>query len=243
MAKQLKRFGILVFLIAAVGVVVVVPLARSYQSGPPLLGDPAIAQAVRDVVGFGPMDVLPALAQDANHRQMITHARAFVAEHETELTPLVENVQQTRKALSHAITWGQDTTQARQAVDEARSAISQAIGNMLPGMSDQVPSQHQALVSRVLANGQLDPDLRCLDLSSGQRAAILAAQNERDKVLHNARNWHQKAKNEAAKADFEAAVHAILAETQRTRLAALRQTLRTRRMEMLLAETEPFNGG
>ena len=130
MAKQIKKFGPAVLLITMIGVVVIVPLA---QSDPPTgQGNPEIAQAVRGAVGFGPVDVLPALAQDNKHRQMINHARSFVADHEAELAPLVADYNSARDILAHAITWGENIEEARQAEQAARSAIVQAVADMLP---------------------------------------------------------------------------------------------------------------
>ena len=106
------------------------------QSGPDLA--PAVDQQSLDVVagemrrgavGFGKVDVLPALAQDNKHRQMIRHARSFVADHENELAPLVENYNSARDALAHAITWGEGIEDAREAEQAARSAIVQAVAD------------------------------------------------------------------------------------------------------------------
>ncbi len=127
MAKQIKRFGPIVAILALIGVVVIVPFAESDPPGGQ--GDPEIAQAVRGAVGFGKVDVLPAMAQDNKHRQMINHARSFVADHETELAPLVENYNSARDALAHAITWGEGIEDAREAEQAARSAIVQAVAD------------------------------------------------------------------------------------------------------------------
>ncbi len=246
MTKQIKRFGPIVVILGLIGVVVFVAFAQPGPPGPPgppVLGDPRIALAIRRTIGFGPTDVLPAFAGDNNHRGMINLARAFVADHEAVLAPLIETFNNAHKELIHAITWGEDPTTVRQAMEDARSAIAQAIVDLLPGLSDNVPPPFQAYIDTVLQNGQLDPDLRALNLTAAQREAILAAQQQRDNVLLNARNWHQKAKNEQAKAAFEDTLQSILTQPQRNQLANIRQTLAARLQAMMIAEAEPFNDG
>lgn len=243
MAKQIKTFGPIVLLVALIGVFVVIPLAQSYQQGPPLMGDPHIAKTIRGAVGFGAVDVLPALAAGNGHSGMINAALVFVADHEAELAPLVENYDSAYAVLINAITWGEDPTAARQAVEDARQAIVAGIVDLLPGLGDHVPPPLQALIDRVLANAMLDAELRPLDLTEEQRTAILAAQQERDNVTLDARNWYQTARNKEAEAAFETALQSILTPPQRNNLATFRQRLADRLDAMLIAEAEPFNEG
>ncbi|MCZ6653631.1 MAG: hypothetical protein O7D91_11470 [Planctomycetota bacterium] len=243
MAKQIKRFGPIVLLVALIGVFVVIPLARSYPQGPPPMGDPHIAKTIRGAVGFGAVDVLPALAAGNGHSGMINTARAFVADHQAELDPLVENYDSAYADLTNAISWGEDPTAARQAVEDAGQAIVAGIVDLLPGLDDHVPPPFQALIERVLANAMLDPDLRALILTEDQRTAILAAQQERDNVTLDARNWYQTARNEEAEEAFETALQSILTPPQRNHLASFRQHLAARLDAMLIAEAEPFNEG
>lgn len=238
MAKQIKRFGPAVFLIALIGIVLIVPFAQSDPPGSD--GNPAIAMSIRRAVAFGPVDCLPALVNNNAHRAMIDHARSFVADHETELAPLVANHDSARDALVRAITSGQEIDTARQNLESARLVIVTAITDMMPGLGDHIPPPLQAYIDMVLANAELDPDLRALSLTTEQREAVLAAQHERDTVTQSARNWYQPVRKNEAVEVFEETLDSILIQPQRNQLSSLRQTLASRHEEMMIAETEPF---
>lgn len=242
MAKQIKRFGLAIVLITVVGVVVIAPLAKSFQTGPPGQGDPEIAQAVRGLVGFGPVDVLPALAQDNNHRQMIAHARSFVADHEAELAPLVANYKSANTALVHAITWGEDTEQAYHQLNVARQAVTGAVGPLLPSLIDGLPPGQNDLPPFVQLNLELDPEMRTLDLTIAQRRAVVAAQRQRDMIILNARFMYAQRRRAETKEAFEQALQAVLTPDQLSVVQASRQRLQTRLLEMATAEVEPFQG-
>ena len=197
-----------------------------------------LASTLRQAIGFGATDVLPAVAGDANHRQMIALASAFVTEHQAQLTPLFVDLRAARKELTRCLTWGEDPTAARQELQDARQAMVAAISDLVSGLAALVPPAHQNLVPRVIQNRRLDPDVRVLDLSQQQRQAILQAQRDRNGVLKNARNWHKKSKNEAAKAAFESTLQSILTPQQRTALQQARQVLYNRRLAMAMAEVE-----
>lgn len=240
MAKQIKKFGPIVAVLALIGVFVIIPLAQSYQQGPPPMGDPSIGLFIRDVIGFGHADALPALMGDGLHRQMINHARIFTAEDQPALGVLMEHYRSAEKELRRCITWGEDTEEAYGQLQGARQAVAAVVGPLLQILIDGMPPGQNDLPPLVQLNIELDPEMRTLDLTIAQRRAVVAAQRERDRIVLNARFMYAQRRRTEAKEAFEQALQAVLTPDQLSVVQANRQLIQTRLLEMATAEVEPF---
>ena len=106
----------------------------------------------------------------------------------------------------------------------------------MPDLLDDLPADDQALAERALDNLAIDADLRTLELGDDQRAAILAAQRQRDLITLNALNWHDEPVLAEAKETFEASIQSILTGEQSTALAGARALLASRMLEMVATE-------
>lgn len=253
MAKQLRKLGPIVIALAVIGVLAILPFAQSDPptdgpcdpGGPPapLPVNPGLARTVRAAVGFGPTDVLPAVAGDENHQQMIGDGIGFCAEDEEPLASLVAARQEVHNQLVYAITWGKDTAPIYEQLAAAHEALAEAAQAMLPTLSQDLTAEQAASMSQVAENLALDPELRTLALTAEQRAAITAAQRERDAVILNASNWYQRVKCQQANDEYETAVQSILTADQSAKLAANRELLASRLEEMVAAEASADAAG
>jgi hypothetical protein len=207
------------------------------------IGEADSAQAVREALGFGPEDVLPALAGDAGHEQMIDLALDFAADHEEALAPLVEAEQQAMAELVHRLTWNQGAQDAYAQLHNARDALANQAASLLTDLDAEVPAAHAALVAQIVQNRHLDPDLRTINWTVSQREDILAGQQERDRITLNARYWYNQQAQDEARTAFEETLQTIATAPQQAALAAYRQVLADRREEMQTAEAEALEGG
>jgi hypothetical protein len=146
MARRVKQFGPYVVIAAIMFMMVVPALVHSQPAADPT-SDADSAQAGREALGFGPEDVLPALAGDAGHEQMIDLALDFAADHEEALAPLVEAEQQAMSELVHRLTWNQDAADAYAQLHNARDALAQQAAGLLTDLDAEVPAAHGALVA------------------------------------------------------------------------------------------------
>jgi hypothetical protein len=186
----------------------------------------------RESLGFGASHVVSASVSDEAYRQMITSGKAFARENARMVQQLSENREKAEQALVSRITWSGDVDAGY--AERARSdrAIAESCQPLFTDLRDQLDPADRALADRGLANIGLDADLRALDLSDAQRELILAAQRARDAVILDARNWHNEAKLAEARADFEAVIADILTNDQQAELAAHRDLIRARAVEI-----------
>jgi len=172
------------------GTIAIFAFLPSANSDPPpggnngIIQDAEVAMSIRDAIGFGPADVLPAASDETLHQQMIGEGLGFVADSGTDLRTVVAAHQIAQEGVVRALTWGQDPTSAYAQLDAADTDRLLVAVDLLPTMEDIVVGQSEGdLVNTVVDNFGLDADLRPLDLTADQRQAILNAQRTRDAVL------------------------------------------------------------
>ena len=245
MAKQIEKYGIPVAIVAMVAALIVVPLARSQSSHEPdrqvargvaVLGDPQMARTLRSALGLGPTDLLPALAGNTSHHAIITKSRQFLAQHEAALTPLINNYRTAQDHVQGCLIWGQDPTAAYAELDTAIAALRQGTASLLTNIQTDIPAEYRSILSQVMTDAALDPELRGLSLSPEQRAAVLQAQRARDRVL--ATQQQGSAAVQTAQDQFVSLLNTTLTSQQQSQLASHRQLIHQRLPDMIWAETE-----
>lgn len=241
MVQKIKSVGIYVAIATSATILLVAPFVRSQPAAEPV-GDADSAQAGREALGFGPEDVLPALAGDVGHEQMIDLALDFAANHEEALAPLVEAEQQAMAELVHRLTWNQDAQDAYAQLHNARDALASQAASLLTDLDAEVPPAQQELVARVVQNRHLDSDLRTINWTESQRQSIQAVQQERDRITLNARYWYNQQAQDEARSAFEEALQSIATTQQQGAMATFRQVLIDRRAEMQIAEAAALEG-
>lgn len=198
-----------------VTVMVVAMVARLSRSGPPPpddSGDTSNARTIRQPLGFGPVDAIPALAGDESHQEMIAAAQQFAGIHAEVLDPLLVKYDEAQRELVRQITWGNDADIAYEELEAAAEAIVDACLALSDELDDGLPILWDDLAARNLV---LDPDLRLLGLSDDQRALVVAAQKQRNSITLNAQYWHKPDALAEAEAAFEEELASILNEMQR----------------------------
>ncbi len=204
---------------------------------------------MREAIGFGPTDVLPASSDESQHQEMIGEGLDFVAQSGADVSGLVAAHRTAQDAVVHALTWGQDPANAFVQLDAANGARLDAALALLPTMeyiaTDGYANPSNAdLIDTVVVNFGMDADLRPLDFSPEQRQSILDAQRTRDDVLQNAMNWYRQDKLDAANDAFEQTLTGILTADQSAQLADIRQLLEERTADTTATETAALpNGG
>ncbi|MFQ5422414.1 MAG: hypothetical protein ACE5F9_00375 [Phycisphaerae bacterium] len=132
MAKKMTRYGSIAVALAFVGVLTVLPWARSQPQpgGPdidapiPLDGNPQFAGLLREAVGCGSRDVLPAMVNNLQHEQIAAAAMAFTDGPNLGLRALVRQYRAAQRQLRHALTWGENPEAAYQQLAAARNALA-----------------------------------------------------------------------------------------------------------------------
>jgi hypothetical protein len=188
--------------------------AEGPPADPGAAADAVTARRIREALGFGPMDVLPAMVGRQAHQRMIEEGLTYLAAHEAEVTPLAEAYWAAKKELLHRIAWSNDPPTGFAELQQARQAIVDACQPLLSSLRAELAPAEQGIADRYFTNEGLDPDLRLLELSDEQREGIRNAQFERDLVTKDARNWHKPSRLETARTAFESTLQTILTEEQ-----------------------------
>lgn len=234
-----KKYRILPIGMATLGVAtfLVLAIVRLAPSQDPPDPSPAeLAQGARRELGFGLGDVLPSMGGQAIHEQMIQAALGAASDPTWAGQELVEECEAARAEVVHRLTWEDDPELGYARLGAAREALMAGSASQLSALVAELPSEHAPVFLNVIANLGLDSDLRALALSAEQREAIFIAQESRDAVLLDARNWHDTDKLDLAREEFEFALDETLTQAQADDLAVIREELDLRMDAMAEAE-------
>jgi hypothetical protein len=250
MARKIKALGPWVAGVALVATVLIAPLVRSDLPPPPPPNDDPVEEeavinetavlacSIRERLGFGPYDVLPALMSNEQHQAVIAAGVEFTQASDAALQALEVSELEAKLAYMEALAWGQDTSTAESQADAVSDDVADTVDAMSDDLAMNVPPESAALVPTVLANMDLDPELRALTLDPGQFEAILAAKAERDRILLNARNWGKPTVLENAHAVYEETLQAALTSEQSAQLEEIRALLAQRLDEIMDLEAD-----
>ncbi|MCG3139036.1 MAG: hypothetical protein HJJLKODD_02913 [Phycisphaerae bacterium] len=240
MAMQIKRISVTAIALLMVGLFYVLPMrnAQSTEGDAPPPDQATVEQAMmlRAALGIGPNDLLCSVAGDTAHQAIITKGIAFLDANHEQLTPLITAYQQANDQVVQLLSKGQPTDDAFTQLDSARDALLTAAQGLFDEVDADIPPAYQTLLTRLLENSGLDTDLRPLNLTTPQRAALLAATYQRDEVLLDARNWYQDEVNESARTQYETTVTAMLTEPQRIQRTNFQQLITAHMEAVTMAE-------
>lgn len=250
MARQIRRFGTVILLcISVVGVLIWFPLRYVQSDAPsdsgiaePVAAAVQLGQRVRAAVGFGPSDYLAAIGTNGQYQELIAAGVDYMNASESDVAGLISAEQAAATQVAKALAWEQDADAALEQLVAAREALSAAASEVVPALLDCVDAEQSDAANVVSTNLDLDPDLRALDLTPEQRGAIVEAQWERDRVTKNPMNWYQPIPTYDAHALFEQTLETILTSEQRILLAAHRQLLEDRMVDIATLEMAALEG-
>ncbi|MCG3139039.1 MAG: hypothetical protein HJJLKODD_02916 [Phycisphaerae bacterium] len=249
MARQIKRISVTAIALLMVGLFYVLPMrhAQSTEGDAPPPDQATVEQAMvlRAALGVGPNDLLIAAASaadDTAHQAIITKGIAFLNANHEQLTPLITAYQQASDQVVQLLSKGEPTDDAFAQMDSARDALLTAAQGLFDEVDADIPPAYQTVLTRLIESSGLDTDLRPLNLTTPQRAALLAATRQRDTLLLDARNWYQDEVNETAKAQYETAVNAMLTEPLRTQRTNFQQLMTAHMEAVTMAEVAMMGG-
>ncbi len=181
------------------------------------------AWRVRGQLGLSPLDLAAMNVPPDKQRLLAAGFRAIAASPEFEGT-LLEDLAEAQGEVGRAVSRGRE---AREAFSRVRSRRTELIEHMQPIAQAFLWTESRddgrllQIVLRVSVNAGIDSPCRLLDLTDEQREQILARQEDRDRILRDARQWHRTNHLESVRARFRDDVRALLTERQLTELTEL----------------------
>lgn len=188
--------------------------------------DDQLAGELREALGFGAR-TLGALGMSSTpYAQIAADAASFVEGNRQTIEPLVNAVTEHKRAIVRATETQGDVAAAEQAYLTTVGVLADACTTVIETMEGRLSEPQQEKRARTTDNRLLDPTLALLELTSQQRADLLAAQHARDQVLRHHKSRKDLVAVQAALATFTQAVAGVLTENQEAELATLEGNLR-----------------
>ena len=162
----------------------------------PALGQPAEwdrAWWFREQVGLAPTD-LAAMGVPANVQEpLITMVREHFAAHPNTHGVLIDELAEAAREVASTVSWGRNTRNGFDRLRAQRQIVLQMLRSLGEQARDLLPVAMRPYVVRAIVNTGLESPYRLLSLTPPQRVQIAALQEERDTVLHDARQRHRPA--------------------------------------------------
>gem|GEM_PF-2723522 len=187
----------------------------------PVFGEPSEwdrAWWFREQVGLAPTD-LAAMGVPANVQEpLIIMVRGHFAAHPNTHGVLIDELAEVAREVASTVSWGRNPRNAFDHLRAQRQIVLQMLRSLGEQARDLLPVTMRPYVARAMVNTGLDSPYRLLDFTAPQRVQIAALQEQRDTVLHDARQRHRPARLDEARQRFIDEVHPLLTPTQQTEL-------------------------
>ncbi|MCP4592279.1 MAG: hypothetical protein GY842_16220, partial [bacterium] len=140
----------------------------------------------REQVGLAPMDLAAMDIQARPHSQLIAAVRNHFDTNATD-GQVIDALADAGRNLTKTLSWGRDSGEDFAHLRTERQNVLQALGGLTADTSNLLTVNLRMYVTRAVANVGIDSPYRLLSLTAAQRTKVLALQEQRDRVLYDAR--------------------------------------------------------
>ncbi|MCK6486258.1 MAG: hypothetical protein L6R00_19220 [Phycisphaerae bacterium] len=234
---NIRRFVLV--LLPIILVVGAMAARRTAHSGMPPAYDAAeIARgrALRQALGYGPRELAALGVSSAAQVSLANAAIEFGVQNSEQVDPLLAALDAARRAAFREYERDGDAAAADEAVQSALTPLVSACGSAIESMNAFLSTPQAVMQARLSTNSPLAAPLGLLDVSDDQRAALTAAQRQRDAVSKNHRLRKDPGAVEDARTAFAAAVDGLLTEEQRQEHDSLQASLAANLAEAMQTE-------
>ena len=240
----MKAVGCLIFGAAAM------LYAVSSQEDPPSdeesgLDAAHVAASIRETIGFGHGDALVLPLDEETHAAVIVAGIEHIEAQdnpEDGIVALSVEADALEIEILEALGRGEEAAAAELMIQQ-HNLEQQIVGESmsLMGELEDVSSADATTCENVIVNVGLDPDIRPLALTAAQRSSLKHATRERDLVLKNPLNWHDKTVRAEAISQFELVIAEVLSAEQHAQIVSNRQLVLDNLSNSIEVEYESLN--